>query len=1460
VQSSDFVHLHLHSEYSLLDGANRVSELCQQVDRMGQRAVAVTDHGNLFGAIEFYKAARAAGIQPIIGFEAYVAGASRHERKQVRGDLFEPYSHLTMLAKNRTGFQNLCKLSSIGYREGFYYKPRIDREVMARHREGIIVLSGCLSSELQRRLVRGDMEGARESVAWHRDTFGEGNYYLELQDHGIAEQRKANEGLLALRREFDLPLAITNDSHYLHQHDHRPHDALLCIQTGKNVNDEKRFRFDSDQFYVKSAEEMARQFAGLEEGLLATREIAEKIDLELEFGNLLLPRFAIPEGHADADQYLAHLAREGLRERFEGTVPDAAWKRLDDELAVIRGMGYSGYFLITQDFVKAARRMGCSVGPGRGSAAGSLVAYALTITNIDPLRYDLLFERFLNPERVTMPDIDIDFADDRREQVIDYVKEKYGKDCVSQIITFSRMKAKAAIRDVGRVLGLSFGEVDRVAKLVPNELNITLHDAIERVPELGEMAKGGGIEQDLLEMSRSLEGMCRHAGIHAAGVVITPEPVDNFVPLFQTPDGDLATQWDMKYVEEYGLLKMDFLGLRTLTILDNAAALIRDNHQVEIDFDHLDLEDPETFGLFGRGETVGIFQFESGGMREYLTKLKPERITDLIAMNALYRPGPMKNIDTFIARKKGEEPIRLLHPAMEPILRDTYGVIVYQEQVMRIAQVLGGYSLGGADILRRAMGKKKADVMAEQKGVFVSGCVDQGIDRQTAQAVFDLLEEFAQYGFNKCLAGETLVVDAATGRRRRIDALYAEGAAAAGLEVASADPYAGEARVERVAAIVENGVREVFRLTTRTGRELVATANHPLLSPSGWRRIDELRPGSRVAVPRRLRWSVAEPGVPGDGGDVVDEEQSLELLGEEACALSRARLRSLIAREVARGARAQGGGLCWRAGGRLLQHLLARLGVIATRRGERVEVSELAELATLARAVGGTRQREAALPVVLECLAGRIERLAGPASVERIQSGGGRGGVPVIESARGAAELVAALLRPERGDLAWDEVVGIEPQGMAMTYDLDVPGTRCFVADDLLVHNSHSAAYAFVAYQTAYLKAHYPREFMAASMTSVMNDSDQVSHFMDECQRMGIEVLPPDVFESGFGFSVASDRLRFGLGAVKNVGRSAIESMVAARPKADAGDGLFTWARQLDLRLVNKRVIESLAAAGALDSFSGNRAAKSASADRVIDVAHSYQRQVASGQTSLFDGDGPGETIGPVLEKVDEWPRRELLSREKEVLGHYLSGHPLEEYRTEWERFATHRIKDQIEGATPAADEFIVAGLVTTRRNLTTRRGEPMCVVGLEDFSGAVEAVFFPDAFKNHREMLEETELLLVTGRRSNRESDTGIVVERAIPLAQSFSRLAARLHLRIDAGGDGPIAQPLRKVLLAHTGTCPITLNLETERHGVVALPLRDLKVRPSASLDSALRAVEGVSGVTWQRAQQGERRWGKP
>lgn len=1148
MQASDFVHLHLHSEYSLLDGANRLDDLCAHVRRIGQPAVAVTDHGNLFGAIEFYKAAQKHEVQPILGFEAYVASGSRFDRKRVRGgDAWEPYYHLTLLARNPQGFRNLCKLSSIGYREGFYYKPRVDREMLEKHSEGLLVLSGCLAGELQRRLVRGDEDGARETVSWHAEVFGRENYYLEMQDHGIPEQHLANEGLLRLRDEFNLPLVITNDAHYLGQNHYRAHDALLCIQTGKVIDDERRFRFNSDSFYVKSAAEMEAHFGRYPEALLCTREIAERTKFKLDFGNLLLPRFEIPEDFADTDAYLAHLAREGLGKRFPQGVADAAWQRLDSELEVIRNMGFSGYFLITQDFVRAARRMGCSVGPGRGSAAGSLVAYALTITNIDPLAYDLLFERFLNPERVTMPDIDIDFADDRRELVIDYVKNKYGKDCVSQIITFSRMKAKAAIRDVGRVLGLSFGEVDRVAKLIPNELNITLGDAIERVPELREMVAGGGANQDLLEMSQALEGMCRHAGIHAAGVVITPEPVDNYVPLFQTPDGDLATQWDMKYIEEYGLLKMDFLGLRTLTILDNAVAMIRDQHGAEIDVDQLDMEDAATYELFGRADTIGVFQFESGGMREYLTKLKPERLTDLIAMNALYRPGPMKNIDAFIARKHGAEPIVNLHPSMEPILRDTYGIIVYQEQVMRIAQVLGGYSLGGADILRRAMGKKKADVMAEQKGVFIAGCRAKAIDLKTAEAVFELLEEFAQYGFNK----------------------------------------------------------------------------------------------------------------------------------------------------------------------------------------------------------------------------------------------------------------------------------------------------------------SHSAAYAYVAYQTAYLKTHYPREFMAAAMTSVMNDSDQVSVFMDECRRMGIDVLPPDVFESGYGFSVSGERIRFGLGAVKNVGRNAIESMVKARAELAAEKGVFEWAKKLDLRLVNKRVIESLAAAGALDQFAGNRASKWQGAERIIDIAAAHQREVASGQTSLFADDGPGEAFGVSLEDVAEWEPRELLRREHELLGHYISGHPLEEYRTEMERFASHTIAEHLAGAAPELDSFVLAGLITSRRDLTTRRGDPMCVLGFEDFSGVIEAVFFPEAYQENREILSQSDTLVLVARRSPRESERSVIVEKAYPLSEAFRHLAERLHVRIAADARGPVAKRMRKAMVAHGGTCPITLNVETQKHGVVALPVRDLKVRPSASLDAVLAKIDGVRKVSWTRVR---------
>src|SRR5881409_1065981 len=898
MQHSEFVHLHVHSEYSLLDGAAQLEKLVQRAKDLRFPAIALTDHGNLFGAIDFYLAAQKAGVKPIVGCELYVAPGSRRERGSQDGG-YEGANHLTVLVRNRAGYRNLIKLVSKAYLEGFYYKPRVDRELLAEHADGLVVLSGCLNSEVSRLLIQGEMGKATKIAGWYQDVVGRDYYFMEVQSHGLEPQAKVTADTLAIAKAIGAPIVGTNDSHYLEAGHGRAHEALLCIQTGSGMNDPNRWRFSSEEFYVKSAEEMARVFAELPEACRNTLAVAERCNLTLDFGTFHLPRYLVPDGHT-LDSYLRELSAAGLRRRYGPTPGEAVEARLASELAVIEKMGFAGYFLVVWDFIHYARQQGIAVGPGRGSSAGSLTAYCLGITNIDPIGYGLLFERFLNPERISMPDMDIDFADDRRDEVIRYVAERYGRDRVAHIITFGTLGAKAAIRDVGRVLGMPYADVDRIAKLVPNfPLNITLDDAYQKSLPLAETVKSQPHVRELWEIARTLEGCTRHASVHASAVVISDEPLDEHVPLYKDPKRpELITGYAMGPIEKLGLLKMDFLGLRTLTVLANTVALIRDSRGVALDLDTMPLDDAKTYALLTDARTFGVFQLESGGMRDALRGLKPSSLEDVIAMVSLYRPGPMELIPDFINRKHGRAKITYEHPAMQKFTQGTYGIMVYQEQIMQIASEMAGFTMGEADTLRRAMGKKDRDLMAKQRAKFVAGCAERGIGQAKADRVWELMEKFAGYGFNK----------------------------------------------------------------------------------------------------------------------------------------------------------------------------------------------------------------------------------------------------------------------------------------------------------------SHAAAYALVAYQTAYFKANYPVEFMAALLTSEMGDTDKIVKYIEECRAMGIRVEPPDVNVSAVRFSVAGDTVRFGLAAIRNVGEAAMESILRARAEAGPFTSLEDFCARVDLRLVNRRVLESLIKAGAFDSLGLPRAHLMAGVDTALET------------------------------------------------------------------------------------------------------------------------------------------------------------------------------------------------------------------------------------------------------------------
>ena len=1131
-----FSHLHCHTQYSLLDGAARIQTLLERAAEYEIEAVAITDHGNLFGVPEFYRTAEKIGIQPIIGCEFYLTPASRHDRNE------RTRYHQVLLAKNETGYRNLIKLSSLSYLEGYYYKPRIDHELLTQYHEGLIATTCCLQGEIPQTILHKGEEAARRLFEWYLELFGE-DYYIEIQDHGLPEQKKVNAILLRWAQEYGVKVIATNDVHYVDRADFEPHDVLLCLQTGKDMSDPSRLRFDNDQFYLKSPAEMRQALLAdieprlVDEMMANTGEVADKCRFQLPTGKLLMPHYPIPpEYNGDMDAYLRDLVFEGARRRYGDPLSHEVAERLEHELAIIKKMGFAGYFLIVQDFTTAARRLGVRVGPGRGSAAGSAVAYCLGITNIDPLKYDLLFERFLNPERVSMPDIDIDFDDRGRGKVIDYVVQKYGRENVCQIITFGTMGAKMAIRDVARVLGIPLVEADRIAKLIPDGPKVTLAQAYEEVPELRALKESNDPQiRKLLHYAEVLEGSVRHTGVHAAGVIIAPGRVSDYVPVAVAKGKDndtVTTQYDGKWIEEFGLLKMDFLGLKTLTILNDALQLIKENHGVEIDLDQIPLDDPKTFELFQRGETVAIFQFESEGMREWMRKLKPTSIDDLIAMNALYRPGPMDLIPNYIARKHGLEPVEYPHPLLEPVLKNTYGIPVYQEQVMEMARVIAGYTLGQADLLRRAMGKKRAEEMKRQREIFREGAARlHGISTEKADEIFDMMEKFAGYGFNK----------------------------------------------------------------------------------------------------------------------------------------------------------------------------------------------------------------------------------------------------------------------------------------------------------------SHSAAYSIVAYQTAYLKANYPAEFMAAAMTSEMGDTKKLAVVLDEARRMGLELLPPSINRSQAHFTVEDGRIRFGLGAIKGVGLGAIEAILKAREKHGPFRTIFDLVRHLDLRVVNKKVLESLARAGALDELEGHRAQLVEAIDLAVQYAQKVQADRMAGQASLFGESGTRTALPPPnLPVVQPWSRARCLKEERELIGFYVTGHPLEAYRAEVNAFATTTLAElsrtleeadmprngstngHTNGTTnghayrPARPRHRICGIITEVQRRMGRNGRPLAFASIEDFTGQGELVIFSSVLERVMPYLEVDAVVLVEGQVEVRGGSVKVLVDELWPMWKVRDELVEALVVQLDLEQVRPEQlDRFHALCREHAGRCKLYFDL---------------------------------------------------
>ena len=1128
----NFTHLHVHTEYSLLDGSNKIKEYVARVKKLGMDSAAITDHGVMYGVIDFYKEAKAQGIKPILGCEVYVAPGSRFDKEA--GNNEDRYYHLVLLAENNEGYQNLMKIVSIGFIDGFYYKPRVDIETLETYHEGIIALSACLAGEIPRYIMRGMYEEACKSALRYQNIFGKNNFFLELQDHGMPEQKQVNQSLLRMSREMGIELVATNDVHYTYAEDVKPHDILLCLQTGKRLSDEDRMRYEGGQYFVKSPEEMATLFPYAPEALENTYKIAQRCNVEIEFGVTKLPKYDVPEGYTSWE-YLNKLCWDGFAERY----PDDTGKLRDQltyELSIIQKMGYVDYFLIVWDFIKYSRDHGIAVGPGRGSAAGSLVSYTLGITNIDPAKYRLLFERFLNPERVSMPDIDVDFCFERRQEVIDYVVRKYGKDRVAQIVTFGTLAARGVLRDVGRVMDMPYAFVDSIAKMVPQELNITLDRALKTNPEFKTLYDTNEQVKELVDMSMRLEGLPRHTSMHAAGVVISQKAVDEYVPLSRAQDGSLTTQFTMTTLEELGLLKMDFLGLRTLTVIQNAVRMAEQGHGCKIDVDHIDYNDKAVLDSLGTGKTDGVFQLESTGMKNFMKELKPQSLEDIIAGISLYRPGPMDFIPQYIRGKNHPETITYDCPQLESILEPTYGCIVYQEQVMQIVQKLAGYTLGRADLVRRAMSKKKAAVMQQERQNFVygneaegvPGCISRGIPENVANKIYDDMIDFAKYAFNK----------------------------------------------------------------------------------------------------------------------------------------------------------------------------------------------------------------------------------------------------------------------------------------------------------------SHAAAYAVVAYQTAWLKYYYPVEFMAALMTSVIDNSTKVSEYILTCRQMNIGILAPDVNESESAFSVSGGAIRYGLNAIKSIGRPVIESIIAERKAGGPYVDLSDFIHRLPGKDVNKRVVENLIKSGAFDSFPANRRQMMLIYGQIMDEAAQKKKTELAGQMSLFDfaAEEDKEAFKVKIPVVAEYNKGDLLAFEKEVLGFYISGHPLEEYEEQWKRGISHVTTDFLppeEGELPKVhdgERATVGGMITTKTMKATKTNKMMAFITIEDLVGTVEVIVFPRDYEKIGKMLNVDDKVFVSGRISAEEDRASKMILESI---RPFSEPKKELWIQFTDVEEFKRREPeLLSTIMDSEGSDSVIIYVKKEKMKKVLPASRNIKI----------------------------------
>ncbi len=1521
-----FVHLHCHSEFSLLDGANRIGDLIKRAQGFEQPALAITDHGNMHAAWEFQEQARKAGVKPILGMEAYVApGDRRHRAKAAPGQ--KSNYHLVLLARDMVGYRNLVKLSSLAYTEGFYGKPRVDRETLVQYSEGLIVSSACMAGEVASHLLENRDDEAAEVAAWYAELF-KGRYYLEVQAHGSDGQSRLNEKVFALADKLGLPVVATNDAHFLTHDDHDAHDVLLCIGLGKDRSDRDRMRYD-DGLYFKSAPEIAQAFPGRPDVLENTLAIAESVDVQFS-KKYHVPAFPLPENVATENDYLVQLSTAGAKVRYGDALRAEVQERLDYELDVITRTGYAGYFLITADFIQAARDRGIPVGPGRGSAAGSLVAYSLGITDVCPLEFDLLFERFLNPERVSMPDVDVDFCFERRGEVIEYVRQKYGKDSVGQIVTFGTMKSRAAIKDVGRTLGFTPAETDALAKLVPNAPNnsLTVKEAVVQVPEVKKFYNDDPRYRQLLDYAIKLEGLSRHTGVHAAGVVIAPGPITDFVPVCTQASkgagaGDeervIVTQYDMNCLERAGMLKMDFLGLTTLTVITDTIKLVKETRGIDVVLETRGFTDDDTYRVLRAGRTGGVFQFESALATDVLKRMRCDRFDDLVASNALLRPGPldagMHNV--YIRRKRGEEEVSYALPELEQILSTTYGVITYQEQVMRIAQVLAGISLAEADVLRKAVGKKDAELIKKELGKFETKAVAKGHDPAIIKELAGQIETFGRYGFNKCLVGDTEIFDASTGRLVRIQDVYEKRERLTSVSTCDTDTLS--LHQGQVVDVVDNGVRPVFLLKTESGREITATANHPFLVHSGWRNLESLSPGEHIAVPRHLpaagkaEWPEHEVIAL---GHLIAEGNPGQIKEIPAAAfeLTNAHLRILLGR-------------MWDGDGHInprdrsafyatsskrlasqVQHLLLRLGITGRIRevafpyrgekkiGFQVFVTGAENLRSFVLQIGphlvARAKRIAAMSMPTTALQGPskdlvpVHAVQAPARAAKARIGATRHDVEreaqisardLYPSGTNAAKIGftratvaslashfddAGLHRLSDNDVLWDRIVSITPAGEARTFDLEIADTHNFVANDIIVHNSHSVAYSVLSYHTAWLKTHYPAEFMAALLSAQIGKTEEVIKYIAEAREMGLEVLAPDVNESNWRFTVVENkRVRFGLGAIRNVGQGAIDSLLAARL-----DGPFTSLHDLcarvDLRLCNRRFFEALISAGACDGLGGHRAQLQAGLDAALNEASLRQDEAAAGQVSLF-GDMFGDSSGAqgdvnspapaTLPNVGEWTETERLQKEKDLLGFYISGHPLDPFRTECELFTSHTVAE----LGTWTDQAVTIGVVVTsiKRQVSKRSGQEFARLTVEDFSGSSEILVFPEAWAAIGDRVRADIPLLIKGSYSRRDQDVEdptFIVDGVTKFAEIRAAGDVAITIDLEGGADllPGVMEDVRRALDGHIGSAPLELRWRDAQGTNVRFRSRSLTLAATPLALSDLRALLGHDRVRLVRA----------